>query len=136
MINAIGNSGARSSGPIGCRVPGWSGAGGGFGRSAAMLYQCLGIWVSSRVYFTLSLMTLLLNFIVIREPGALAARGIRWLMLLHYRVLPDGHSAGASGDLYGSSRSQPIKPCIDSRLRMRGASAPSTMTSAARGREL
>jgi hypothetical protein len=37
-ISSIGNSGARSSGPTGCSVPGCSG-GGRHGRSAMMLYQ-------------------------------------------------------------------------------------------------
>ena len=46
-ISAIGNSGARSSGPTGSRVPGCSGGGGGSGRSGTMLYHCVGIWVSS-----------------------------------------------------------------------------------------
>jgi hypothetical protein len=48
----IGKSGARSSGPIGCPVPGWSTGGGGAGRSAAMLYQASGSLSSSRTYFT------------------------------------------------------------------------------------
>lgn len=38
-INAMGNSGARSSGPSGWPVPGLSGGGGMLGRSAMMLYQ-------------------------------------------------------------------------------------------------
>ena len=46
-ISAIGNSGARSAGPIGCMVPGWSGGNGATGRSAAMLYQARGIRDSS-----------------------------------------------------------------------------------------
>ena len=44
-ISAIGNSGARSSGPTGCPVPGCSTGGGGAGRSAAMLYQRVGMSV-------------------------------------------------------------------------------------------
>ena len=47
-MSAIGKSGARSSGPIGWWVPGWSGGGGATGRSAAMLYQARGIRDSSR----------------------------------------------------------------------------------------
>ena len=43
MISSIGNSGARSSGPIGCFVPGCSTGGGGLGRSAWMLYQDFGM---------------------------------------------------------------------------------------------
>ena len=50
----IGKSGARSSGPTGCPVPGWSTGGGGAGRSAAMLYQASGRRLSSRTYFTWS----------------------------------------------------------------------------------
>jgi hypothetical protein len=37
MMSSIGNSGASISGPMGSRVPGWSGGGRGAGRSAAML---------------------------------------------------------------------------------------------------
>src|ERR1035437_3221767 len=51
MITAIGNSGAKSLGPIGCPVPGCSTAGGGTGRSAAMLYQAFGIRSSPSTYF-------------------------------------------------------------------------------------
>ena len=43
MISAMGKSGARSSGPTGCSVPGCSGGGSGTGRSAMMLYQALGM---------------------------------------------------------------------------------------------
>src|SRR6187399_1834978 len=55
---AIGKSGARSSGPTGCPVPGCNTGGGGSGRSAAMLYQASGSRLSSRTYFTWSDMTL------------------------------------------------------------------------------
>src|SRR3954468_3996189 len=48
-ISAIGNSGARSSGPTGCPVPGWSAGGGSDGRSAATLYHRRGIASSDRV---------------------------------------------------------------------------------------
>src|SRR5262252_1088418 len=51
-ISAAGNSGARSSGPTGWRVPGWSGGGGGDGRSAMTLYHCRGISDSCRTYLT------------------------------------------------------------------------------------
>src|SRR5690349_11516576 len=44
---SIGNSGARSSGPTGCRVPGCSGGGGGLGRSGTTLYHCVGSCDSS-----------------------------------------------------------------------------------------
>ena len=54
--------GERSSGPAGCRVAGLSGGAGGFGRSATMLYQALGILSSSRTnFFLYSLMTYLLS---------------------------------------------------------------------------
>src|SRR5450759_4721036 len=46
-MSAIVKSGARSSGPSGCIVPGWSGGGGGDGRSATMLYQARGMRSSS-----------------------------------------------------------------------------------------
>src|SRR6187200_2163984 len=54
-MSAIGNRGARSAGPIGCIVPGWSGGGGGVRRSAAMLYQARGIRSSSRMNLVLRL---------------------------------------------------------------------------------
>src|SRR4249920_300844 len=41
-MRAIGNSGARSSGPTGWWVPGCSGGGGGDGRSGMTLYHCVG----------------------------------------------------------------------------------------------
>src|SRR3954451_18491327 len=47
LISSIGKSGARSPGPIGWPVPGWSGGGGGLGRAAAMLYQARGVRSSS-----------------------------------------------------------------------------------------
>jgi hypothetical protein len=62
-ISAIGKIGVRSAGPIGWPVPGCNGGGGGFGRSAAMLYQAFGMRSSGRRYFVLSVMTLL--------PGAM-----------------------------------------------------------------
>src|SRR5215469_9927784 len=48
-MSSIGNSGARSSGPTGCKVPGCSGGGGGAGRSGMTLYHCVGISDSSRM---------------------------------------------------------------------------------------
>src|SRR5689334_3560986 len=48
-ISAIGNSGARSSGPTGCSVPGCSTGGGGAGRSGITLYHWVGISDSARV---------------------------------------------------------------------------------------
>src|SRR3974390_1074925 len=50
-MRAIGNSGARSAGPMGWPVPGWRGGAGAMpagSRSATMLYQALGIRSSSR----------------------------------------------------------------------------------------
>src|SRR4051812_7009866 len=55
MIRAIGNSGARSAGPIGWPVAGCSGGGSGAGRSAWMLYQAVGIRSSGSRYFTVSI---------------------------------------------------------------------------------
>ena len=46
MMRSIGNSGARSSGPIGSWVAGCSGGGGGSGRSGMTLYQEVGTWSS------------------------------------------------------------------------------------------
>ena len=54
MMSAIGNRGARSSGPMGWWVPGWSTGGAGSGRSGWMLYQALGISDSSRITFVTS----------------------------------------------------------------------------------
>ena len=48
-MSSIGNSGARSSGPIGWSVPGCSGGGCGEGRSGTTLYHWRGISDSSRV---------------------------------------------------------------------------------------
>src|SRR3954471_22206138 len=42
-ISAIGNSGARSSGPTGSLVPGCNGGCSGSGRSGSALYQAVGI---------------------------------------------------------------------------------------------
>src|SRR5262245_23486358 len=58
-ISAIGKSGARSSGPRGFSVPGWSTGGSGFGRSAWMLYHRAGRRDSSSTYFTGSVMAAL-----------------------------------------------------------------------------
>jgi hypothetical protein len=55
-ISACGNSGARSSGPTGCPVPGCSGGGGGAGRSGITLYHWVGMSDSSSRYFVLSAM--------------------------------------------------------------------------------
>ena len=50
-MSAIGNSGARSSGPTGSWVPGCSGGGGGAGRSGMTLYHCVGCSDSSSRIF-------------------------------------------------------------------------------------
>ena len=56
-IRAIGNSGARSSGPTGSRVPGCSGGGGGDGRSGMTLYHWVGCSdSSSRIFVAPSVM--------------------------------------------------------------------------------
>src|SRR5215213_4759749 len=47
-MTAIGKRGARSSGPIGWCVPGWRTGAGGFGRSAARLYQDVGMASSGK----------------------------------------------------------------------------------------
>src|SRR5574341_812899 len=57
-MRSIGNRGARSLGPIGCLVPGWITGGSGTGRSATILYQDRGMWVSSSTYLTLSITSL------------------------------------------------------------------------------
>ena len=49
-----GRAAARSSGPIGLPVPGWSARRRRRGRSAAMLYQARGMRSSGRRYLTLS----------------------------------------------------------------------------------
>src|SRR5256712_11835255 len=46
-MSSMGNSGARSCGPIGCLVPGWSTGGAGVLRSAWMLYHLVGMSFSS-----------------------------------------------------------------------------------------
>src|SRR5882762_3732697 len=47
----MGNSGARSAGPIGCLVPGWSTGGAGVLKSAWMLYHLVGMSFSSSMNF-------------------------------------------------------------------------------------
>src|SRR5436305_3803288 len=51
MMIACGKMGARSAGPIGCRVAGWRYGAGGSGRSGTMLYQRSGMSLSLRTYF-------------------------------------------------------------------------------------
>src|SRR5438874_9566112 len=48
-IRAIGNSGARSAGPIGCLVPGCNGGDGGVGIDGTTLNHAVGIWLSRSV---------------------------------------------------------------------------------------
>src|SRR5258706_10424522 len=48
-ISAIGNSGARSAGPIGCLVPGFNGGDGGVGIDGTTLNHAVGIWLSRSV---------------------------------------------------------------------------------------
>src|SRR5439155_25132495 len=55
LISSIGNSGARSAGPIGCPVPGCRTAGGGVLRSAAMLYHLVGMSFSDSTNFVCDL---------------------------------------------------------------------------------
>src|SRR3972149_4936021 len=59
-IRPIGKSGARSSGPAGCFVPGWSGGSIGTGISARMLYQALGISFSLKRIFVSAMRSLLI----------------------------------------------------------------------------
>src|SRR5690242_1742973 len=54
-ISSIGKSGARSSGPTGCPVPGWSTGDGRFGMSAATLYQRVGSSDSGSTNFVCSI---------------------------------------------------------------------------------
>ena len=53
-ISSIGKSGARSSGPTGCPVPGCSTGCVGFGMSARTLYQRRGSSDSASRYFVCS----------------------------------------------------------------------------------
>src|SRR6478735_8001484 len=81
-IRAIGNSGARSAGPIGWCVPGWSGGLSGAGRAAEMLYQALGIRDSSRTNWvrwerTLAIEDLRVFSLWDAEPSASARAGKR-----------------------------------------------------------
>src|SRR5690606_18753950 len=75
-MSDIGNSGARASGPSGSSVPGCRGGGGGVGRSAARLYQAVGIRASSSWNFTLSLITSPAILVVLVRPcrGSLPQR--------------------------------------------------------------
>src|SRR5262245_10325602 len=50
-MSSIGKSGARSWGPMGLPVPGWSTGGAGVLRSAWMLYHLVGMSRSSRTIF-------------------------------------------------------------------------------------
>src|SRR3989304_3836031 len=57
-MSPIGNNGAKSSGPIGFFVIGFSGGSNGLGKSGKILYQDVGISFSSNKIFVAS-MTLL-----------------------------------------------------------------------------
>src|SRR5215208_4692773 len=67
-MTAIGKRGAKSSGPIGWCVPGWSTGGGGCGRSAAKLYQEVGIASSGKRKRVVSSITALLDYEVRLSP--------------------------------------------------------------------
>src|SRR5437764_10075900 len=54
-MSSIGNSGARSAGPIGWPVPGCRTGAGGVFRSAAMLYHLVGMSLSVRTYLVCAL---------------------------------------------------------------------------------
>src|SRR5919107_400676 len=69
-MTAIGKSGARSSGPIGWGVPGCRTGGGGFGRSAARLYQDIGMASSGKRKRVCSSITALLHLEVRLVPVA------------------------------------------------------------------
>src|SRR6476620_748573 len=69
----MGNSGARSSGPIGWPVPGCSGGWGGWGASARMLYQLRGISLSGRTIFVSATRCILSKRL--RAAKDIAARG-------------------------------------------------------------
>src|SRR6201984_1797718 len=87
---AIGNRGARSAGPIGCRVAGWRKGPSGSGRSGRMLYQRSGSWSSLRRNFFMALSSFLAER---RGREDTPARGA--LRVPPYRL--DLHLAGASG---------------------------------------
>src|SRR5215204_7205972 len=68
-MTAIEKRGARSSGPIGWCVPGWRTGGGGCDRSAAKLYQDVGIASSGKRKRVCSSIAVLLQFLA-RPPPA------------------------------------------------------------------
>src|SRR6478735_6644592 len=70
-IRPMGNSGARSSGPIGSRVPGWSGGCSGSGMTGSTLNHALGMASSDR-----------LNRAIFNGP-------------FRYAVPPSGHGSAA-----------------------------------------
>src|SRR5690554_3709259 len=77
MISAIGNNGARSSGPTGFCVPGCSTGGSGRGRSGTMLYHARGISDSSRTYLVCSLSTMKELLVYDNEAGGNTPGGIK-----------------------------------------------------------
>src|SRR5205809_7127157 len=72
-MSSIGKSGARSWGPIGWPVPGWSGGGSGVLKSAWTLYHFVGMSFSPRRNLVLSpalvAMRGLLADLELRAPG-------------------------------------------------------------------
>ena len=110
----MGNSGAKSSGPAGSRVPGWRAGGGGDGRSGTMLYQAVGISLSSRMnlcWRTVSSMVVMVPPWLDPEPTHLSSG----------RRQP-GHSRSRSPEARASGRAMACS----------NASAPLTMVRASR----
>ena len=81
MIKSIGNNGAKSSGPIGCFVPGFKGGLIGSFKSATRLYHCFGTSLSFKKNLLSSL--IMNNFIVfVRKKVGLFNRYKTYLMQL------------------------------------------------------
>src|SRR5215203_938068 len=68
-MTAIEKRGARSSGPIGWCVPGWRTGGGGCDRSAAKLYQDVGMASSGKRKRVCSSIAVLLQFLARPAPA-------------------------------------------------------------------
>src|SRR6266540_4576296 len=95
-ISAIGKSGARSAGPIGFPVPGCNTGAGGDGRSAKMLYQCVGMSFSSNRNFVRSLaMGRSIRPLLLSLPGETPRNVVRW----------NYGSPGSAGEHLGARRS-------------------------------
>src|SRR6266403_512670 len=100
LISSIGKSGARSWGPIGWPVPGWSGGGSGVLKSAWMLYQRVGSSFSERRY----LVVMSMGFRAMgRPPSRSRDGGTDGKRAPHYR--PD---AKAVKGVAGPSRPQRV----------------------------